>query len=183
MNTPQITFEKANAKHQDIIFKWLAEPYIQEYWDNSQEHKEDILNFIHGRKQQYFYGTTQYWVGYIDDEPFSFILSDQFLKNQNLSDIHRQYLSKTGHTIGLDFGIGNIAYLGQSLASPTLEAFVDFYHKKIDSKADVFFIDPDPNNRRAYHVYEKAGFKMVGKYIPTEGAFVGEPTCLMVKQL
>ena len=42
MNTPQISFEKASIKHQDMIFKWLAEPHMQEFWDNSQEHKDDL---------------------------------------------------------------------------------------------------------------------------------------------
>jgi hypothetical protein len=36
---------------------------MQEFWDNGQEHKDDIINFIHGRKQHYFYGTTQHWGG------------------------------------------------------------------------------------------------------------------------
>lgn len=30
--------------------KWLNEPHVQEFWDNTQAHKEDILNFIQGRK-------------------------------------------------------------------------------------------------------------------------------------
>jgi RimJ/RimL family protein N-acetyltransferase len=183
MSSEEIHFEKASIKHEKIIFRWLAEPHMQEFWDNSQEHKDDILNFIYGRKQHYFYGTTQYWVGYIGDQPFSFILSDQFLNNQNLSDIHRQYLSKIGHTIGLDFGIGHTAFLGKGLAAPTLEAFVEFYHNQIDLKADIFFIDPDKNNPRAIHVYEKARFKMVGNFIPTEGAFKEHQSYLMVKQI
>lgn len=182
-NHIQISFEKASLKHKDIIFAWLSEPHMQKFWDNSQEHKDDILNFIHGRQQHYFYGTTQYWVGYIDSQPFSFILSDQLLSSQNLSDIHRKYLSKAGHTIGLDFGIGHTAFLGKGFAAPTLEAFVEFYQNNIDPKADTFFIDPDKNNPRAIHVYKKAGFKMVGNFIPTEGAFKEQSSYLMVKQI
>ncbi len=183
MNAKQIHFDKASIKHEDIIFRWLAEPHMQEFWDNSQEHKDDILNFIHGRKQHYFYGTTQYWVGYIDDQPFSFILSDQLLSSQNLSDLHRQYLSKVGHTISLDFGIGHTAHLGKGLAAPTLQAFMEFYQSNIDPKADTFCIDPDKNNPRAIRVYEKAGFKMVGNFFPTEGAFKEQLSYLMVKQI
>ena len=41
-----IHFEKANASHIDTIFGWLAQPPIQEFWDNTQGHKDDILNFI-----------------------------------------------------------------------------------------------------------------------------------------
>src|SRR4029078_7397271 len=100
-----IKFEKATVHHKDLVFSWLAEPHMQEFWDNSQEHKDDIVNFIHGRKQHYFYGTTQYWVGYLDEQPFCFILSDELLAEQtDLSDLHLEYLSKHGRTISLDFG-------------------------------------------------------------------------------
>ena len=71
-----IHFEKAALRHIDIIFNWLQEKHIQDFWDNSQNQKDDILNFIHEKPQKYFAGTTKYWVGYIDDEPYAFILSD-----------------------------------------------------------------------------------------------------------
>lgn len=179
-----IHFEKANLKHIDTLFEWLAEPHMMEFWDNSPEHKEDILNFIHGRKQRYFYGTTMYWVGSYDSDPYCFLLSDIYQKDQeDLSAVHRKYLSKSGHTIGLDFGIGNKAYLGMGLAAPTLEAFVHFYHNQIDSLADTFFIDPDVNNPRAKHVYSKAGFEQVGEFDVQAGAFIGNVNSIMVKKI
>lgn len=177
-----IHFEKASIEHQNIIFQWLNEPHMKEFWDNSQEHKDDILNFIYGRKQHYFYGTTQYWVGYVDDQPFCFILTDQLLPSQeDMTDLHRQYLSKSGNTMTLDFGIGNVDFLGKGLAAPTLDAFTRFFHENIDPKTDTFFIDPDSNNPRASHVYSKAGFLPIGNYTMKQGAFIGQQTLLMVK--
>lgn len=46
-----LSFEKISLQHVDIIFDWLAEPFIQEFWDNTQGHKDDILNFVNGRKE------------------------------------------------------------------------------------------------------------------------------------
>jgi hypothetical protein len=46
INIRKIHFEKASTKHQDTLFQWLNEPHMKEFWDNSQEHREDILNFI-----------------------------------------------------------------------------------------------------------------------------------------
>lgn len=135
MNT-NITFKKANTSHIDIIFSWLKEPHMMEFWDNSTEHKEDILNLIHGRKQHYFYGTTIYWIGSIDEEPFCFMLSDALLAEQDLPDTYRKNMSLDGHTIGLDFGIGNKMFLGKGLAAPTLESFVSFYYNQIDPLTD-----------------------------------------------
>lgn len=179
----QITFEKASIKHQALILQWLAEPHMQEFWDNSQEHKDDILNFIHGRKQTYFYGTTKYWVGYYENQPFCFVLTDVMLPSQKMSDAHREHLSKAGTTVCLDFGIGNTKMLGKGLAAPALIQIMDFYRNNIDPHADVFFIDPNENNPRARHVYEKAGFQAVGSFNMESGFFVGEKTILLVKKI
>ncbi len=178
-----IKFKKADLSHIDTIFAWLNEPHMMEFWDNTQEHKDDIVNFIHGRKQHYFYGTTQYWVGYIDDEPFCFLLSDIFEADQDLTELHIKYLSEKGRTIGVDFGIGNKHFLSKGLASPTLAMFVTFYHEQIDPTADTFFIDPNQNNPRAKHVYQKAGFEWVGEYEAQYGAFDKEMMDLMVKKI
>ncbi|HAT9712893.1 TPA: GNAT family N-acetyltransferase [Legionella pneumophila subsp. pneumophila] len=179
-----ICFEKANLQHEKIIFDWLSLPHIQEFWDNSKEHKDDILNFIYGRKQHYFYGTTKYWVGFVNNEPFAFLLSDEILESQNdVTDLHKYYLSKDGHTVSLDFGIGNRDFLGRGLAAPTLKKFTAFYHNQIDNLADTFFIDPDENNPRAKHVYEQAGFEPVGEYSMQGGFFTGHKTHLMVMKL
>ncbi len=182
-NNPIIHFEKADLQHQKIIFKWLDEPHMKEFWDNSQEHKDDILNFIHGRKQHYFYGTTCYWIGSMGDQPFCFVLSDEILPYQvETRPLHKEHLSSTGKTISLDFGIGNPAFLGKGLAAPVLKQFIDFYQQQVDQKADTFFIDPDDANPRAQHVYEKAGFKDVGEFLMQDGAFNGHQTHLMIRK-
>ena len=40
-------------------------------------------------------------------------------------------------------------------------------------------IDPEANNSRAIHVYEKAGFQLVSEFVPSDGAFQGKPHVLM----
>jgi len=178
-----ICFEKANKDIVDIIFSWLKEPHMIEFWDNSQEHKDDILNFIHGRKQDYFAGTTRYWVAYIENEPYAFILSDVIeIDQEDLSEVHKAVMSTIGTNIAIDFGIGNSKYLGKGLAAKTLEEFMIFYKKSVDPMADTFLIDPDANNPRAFHVYEKAGFKGVGEYDHTFNGNISQ-SILMVKRV
>jgi RimJ/RimL family protein N-acetyltransferase len=92
-------------------------------------------------------------------------------------------MSKAGHTISLDFGIGNKKYLGCGLGAPTLSTFVAFYKGEVDDKADTFFIDPDENNPRAIRVYNKAGFNKAGQYEVTAGCFIGHRSDLMVKKV
>jgi RimJ/RimL family protein N-acetyltransferase len=135
-----IRFEKASQAHVDTIFSWLAEPHMMEFWDNSQEHKDDIINFINKRPQTYFAGTFEYWIGFFDDEPYAFILSDILEKEQtDLPEIHLVNMSQTGHTVALDFGIGNKKYLGRKLGAPTLSAFMAYYKSTVDPKTDIFY--------------------------------------------
>lgn len=158
---------------------------MMEFWDNTQEHKDDIINFINGRKQYYFYGATKYWVGSIDNQPYAFILTDEIKSTEeDLLALLRENLSKTGKTIAIDFGIGNKTFLGKGLAATTLKAFIKFYQSHVDDKADTYFIDPDQHNPRAIHVYQQAGFKIVGKEEPaTKGGFIGQRSFLMVQKL
>jgi RimJ/RimL family protein N-acetyltransferase len=179
-----IIFERANLNHKDIIFKWLDSEHVKEYWDNSFEHRQDILIFINGRKElsSYLNGTANYWVGSINSEPYCFLLTTEFSPNEKDAPmLWKKHASKSGKTITIDFCIGNQDYLGRGFASKTLIAFTKFFHFKIDPKADIFYIDPDENNPRAKHVYEKAGFNLVGDFIMNNGVFSGQKTSLMVK--
>jgi len=177
-----IRFEKVSQQHQDMIFAWLAEPHMQEFWDNSQEHKDDIVNFIKGRvvPSPYFGGIFTYWIGLINNEPFSLILTAEVYSSEVSEPIWQEHISKTGKTYSIDFGIGNTRFLNQGLAAAALKKFTVFFQTQIDQLADTFFIDPNENNPRAKHVYEKAGFISVGSYTAKEGIFAGQQTHLMV---
>jgi len=182
-----IHFEKANLCHQNTIFQWLEEPHMKEFWDNSQEHKDDIRIFINGRveKSPYFDGIFTYWVGSLDHEPFCFILTGEVAHDKDYPDAWNQNRSHTGTTVSIDFGIGNKDFLGKGFAAPALKTFTEFFKEKIDPATDTFFIDPNDNNLRAKHVYEKAGFKTVAE-LPSEGryhTFSSDKTYLMIKKM
>ncbi len=181
----QMDFEKANLKYKDIISEWLECPHIKEFWDNSQEHKDDILFFLHGRKSHssYFNGIFTYWIGKIERDPYCLLMTSEVVINESLPQIWKDNLSATGKTYTIDFCIGNKTYLGKGLASHTLETFTKFFQENIASNADTFFIDPDENNPRAKHVYEKAGFKPIGDFDMSLGFFKGHKSLLMVKKL
>ncbi len=185
--TAEISFEKVNASHRDIIFQWLAEPHVVEFWDNSQEHKDDIINFIDGRQHpsNYFGGIFTYWVGLLGGEPFCFLLTGEVKADEECPQIWKEHLSTTGHTYTIDFCIGNSKYLGKGLAAPTLEAFTSFFVRDVNPRVDTFFIDPDADNPRAKHVYAKAGFKDVGEFTAEKKYwdFTGDKTYLMVKKI
>lgn len=162
-----IHFENANLSHIDCIFDWLAKPYIQEFWDNTQAHKDDILNFVHGRTEPSSYadGKYVYWIASCDGHPFAMIMTIQETPEEDINEIKLANLSKTGHSYSMDYMIGDKAYFGKGYGARTLIEFVDFFTKKVDLKADTFLIDPACDNPRAKHVYMNAGFEYIGDFI------------------
>ncbi len=179
----QFNFLKAALKHKYTIFSWLTEPHVKEFWDNSPEHKEDILIFMQGRSTSstYFNGIFTYWIGKVNNDPFSLIMTAEVVEDEDLPETWKKHLSKTGKTYSLDFCIGNKKYIGKGLAAPTLEAFTDYFQKE-NQEADTFIIDPDESNPRAAHLYEKAGFKFVEKFPVQKGVFKGQNSWLMIKK-
>lgn len=180
-----ITFVKADMSHQKPIFQWLQEPHVQEFWDNSQEFKDDVLHFMNGRKgpSNYCEGLFSYWVGLIDMVPFSLIMTLQEKKWYDIPQLKKDYLSVTGNTYSVDYMIGDNRFIGKNLGATTLEQFLIFFRRECDKDADTFLIDPDITNTKAKHVYEKAGFKYVGTFIMDgNGVFTGRKTALLVKK-
>ena len=159
-------FEQVNTAHLDIIFSWLAEPHVMEFWDNTQAHKDDIVNFAEGRKAQSSYanGEYVYWIASLDNEPFAMLMTIQETHASPINAEKISHLSKTGNTYGLDYMIGNNSFVGKGYGAKTLSEFLVYFRRFYDSKADVFLIDPDDDNTKAKHVYMNAGFKHVGDF-------------------
>lgn len=178
-----IKFEEAKLIHKDTIFSWLDKPHMQEFWDMSPEHRDDIENFMNGRLKpsSYFDGIFTYWVGSYNGELYTLIMTSEENEETNPPDHFKPYLSKTGKTIGIDFCIGEEKYLNRGLAAPTLISFTEFFAREIDLSVDTYLIDPHTDNPRAIHVYEKAGFRVVREYIQDAGYFAESKGVLMVK--
>jgi RimJ/RimL family protein N-acetyltransferase len=179
-----ILFEKVNLSYIDIIWAWLAEPFVQEFWDNTQGHKDDILNFVNGRKEpsDYCDGKYVYWIASCDGHPFAMLMTIQETAVDHIDDIKLNHLSKTGHTYGIDYMIGDNNYFGKGYGAKTLIEFFDFFIKEVDCKADTFLIDPASDNPRAKHVYMKAGFEHVGDFVMSgDVSGAGKPHHLLIK--
>jgi RimJ/RimL family protein N-acetyltransferase len=163
----KLQFEALGLQHIDTIFRWLSEPFIQEFWDNTQGHKDDILNFVNGRKEpsDYCDGKYVYWLASCDNHPFAMLMTIQETEEDHINDIKLNHLSKTGNTYGIDYMIGDKTYFGKGYGSRTLAEFMDFFIKYVDPKADTFLIDPASDNPRAKHVYMKAGFMHIADFI------------------
>lgn len=162
-----INFRKATISDRNTIFSWLAESHIEEFWDNTQGHKDDIINFMEGRTTPSTYcdGKYVYWIAKLKGEPFAMLMTIQETSEDDIGEVKLSYLSKTGHTYGIDYMIGNKNYFGKGYGARTLVEFINHFRKFIDPKADTFLIDPASDNPKAKHVYMNAGFKHVADFI------------------
>lgn len=182
---PKIHFEKATLPYYETILNWLDTYHVKEFWDNTPEHKQDILLFMQGRKEPspYANGIFTYWIGFIDQDPYCLVMTSEMVDSVDLPSYYRECISKTGKTCSIDFMIGNENYFGKGLAAPTLEAFMQFMREEGDPSIDTFMIDPEERNARAKHVYEKAGFQTIAEFISTRGSGKGIKHFLMIKNV
>jgi RimJ/RimL family protein N-acetyltransferase len=181
----RISFEKATLQHKKLAFGWLDKPHVQEFWDNSDAYRLDLDIFMNGREIQspYFDGIFDYWIGSSNGEPFCLMMSNQVSVDDDVPDLWKANLSRTGHTTSLDFMIGEESLLGKGLAALAISEFIVFYHSKIDAKTDLFLIDPDKNNQKALRAYKNAGFIRAGEFMAISGVFEGYETILMTKKV
>jgi RimJ/RimL family protein N-acetyltransferase len=180
-----LSFEKVGLDHKELIFSWLGAPHVMEFWDNTQAHKDDILNFIDGRKHPspYAGGKYMYWVAKAGHQPFALLMMIPNTIADDINALQRAHVSTIGTSYGIDYMIGDTDYLGKGYGASTLSRFVDFIRADIDPKADTFMIDPTTDNPRAKHVYMKAGFEYIADFVmmgTSSGA--GKPHHFLVKK-
>ena len=162
------TFKHAIEPQRELIHEWLQQDYICEWihgqgLQNTLESLEKFFQYqAEGKKLDRESKITQHWIGYADDKPFIYLLTSNVFKN-NPSDGYAKYIEMDGSAITLDIFICNIEYLGKGLASTVIREFL------LSQFSDVseVFIDPEKSNKRAVHVYQKAGFRIIDEFIAT----------------
>lgn len=160
-------FRPLRSNDKEMIWSWLSEPHVQEFWDNTPEHRADIENFLAGRIEpsNYADGKYYYWVACESGRPYAMLMSIEDTPQDDLHPFVIEHLSRTGQSYAIDFMIGEKDFLGKGLAAPTLHDFVLFLRQELGDQVDTFLIDPTLDNPRARRVYEKAGFEYVGDFI------------------
>lgn len=134
-------FKPVEVKDRSLVHKWLIEPHIVEWI-----HGAGLQSTLNGL-EKVFQGQsdTTYWIGYDHTIPFSFLITSP----------------EGDDATGLDVFICDLNYLGKGLAVPMIREFLSTHFSNVKK----VFIDPEATNKRAIHVYQKVGFKIVGEFI------------------
>ncbi|TAK77030.1 MAG: GNAT family N-acetyltransferase [Gammaproteobacteria bacterium] len=154
-------FKPAIEPQRALIHGWLQQDYIRE-WIHGQGLQNTLLGlekFFQQKTPDSQSTITQHWIGYDGNKPFVYLLVSPVLKSAD--NEYANYSEMEGRAITLDIFIGDREYLGKGLASEVIKAFL------LSQCLDVaeVFIDPEKSNKRAVHVYQKTGFRIVGEFI------------------
>ena len=151
------TFTIAQSTEHHLIQRWVQQPHIREWL-----HGEGLCNTLLSLVQS-FDGPSesQHWIAYDDDTPFGYLLtSERDLQDEALSAIE----FSGDKAISLDVFIGEPTYLGRGVGTQMLGEFLRFLQTQWPDLSDVL-IDPEVENARAVHVYQKLGFQIVDTFI------------------
>ncbi|MEN0001101.1 MAG: GNAT family N-acetyltransferase [Pseudomonadota bacterium] len=162
--------------HQDLqlLRAWMETPHWQEWWGEVDTEIGYIKDMIEGRD------STRPFVFVIDDVPTGYI-QYWFLRDAKQPPWSSQspwVLDFDDETIGVDLGIGEAAHLSIGIGSRVLRAFVA---QRVKEGFTKIIIDPDIENKRAIHAYEKAGFVRIREADEQDGSVLlmqwkGNPT-------
>lgn len=154
-----LTFSPLEPEQIELVLEWLQRPHVAE-WFHGEGLKTTILEMEKfARNETSIY---DFWVSFCDGIPFGLLMTSK-LSEEEASD-NGSYFSKWAkgenmHT--LDLLIGDTRFLGKGLSTSMIREFIE---QKL-SYADIIFIDPEASNKKAIHVYEKAGFQKLEKFI------------------
>lgn len=165
-----ISFRHAKSDDFVLIREWFGRPHVSEYFDDPQTGRSvpDLKKFISGETSFWVH-----WVGCYEACPFMYLMTSEVCADDD--GIWGKWREDEGQTYTLDLFIGNEEFMGHGLAHLCIRKFIHECYPL----AAAFLIDPELKNKRALHVYEKAGFKRVESFTPNEGVFAGVPHVMM----
>ncbi|MCZ4787152.1 GNAT family N-acetyltransferase [Legionella pneumophila] len=147
-NNFRFSFQPVDKAQQQLIHEWIAQKHINEWLhgDGLKNTIEDLEQFVN-RGEPW----ATHWIAYDNDVPFAYLITSEVEKSEDHPD---------GATT-LDLFICRLDYIGKGFAVQMIQEFLISHFSHV---AEVL-IDPEVSNTRAVHVYEKAGFNIVGQFI------------------
>ncbi len=139
MKIREFTYEDLN-----IMGVWLAQDYIQKFWGDPQEWIKEISENISVDWVKYFIVEC--------DTPIGFL---QYYETDKAPQ--GEWSDEPIGTVGIDYLIGDIEYLGKGYGSKIVRLLVDFINSK--NEYDYIVADPTIENVSSIKVLENSGFK------------------------
>lgn len=153
-----LKFVILSADHLPLVWKWLQEPHVAEFWketENEQEFRDSHLAWLSEN------GVIAHVV-YLDETPIGYI------QHYNAKQAGADWWPDAAEgTYGIDQFIGVPAFVGKGHGTRFIRTYVESLFQ--NPKVTEVIVDPDPRNARAIRAYEKVGFTKVGPVKTPDG--------------
>jgi hypothetical protein len=134
-------FAPVESSQMALLHQWFEQQHIKEWM-----HGVGLQNTLNGLEKFLQGGSdTTYWICYSKKTPFAFLITSPEGKD----------------AITLDVFICDLTYLGKGIAVPMIREFLISQFPNVQR----ILIDPEATNKRAIHVYQKVGFKIIHEFI------------------
>jgi len=166
------TFKPVDTSQRSLVVSWLQQPHVAKWF-----YGKGLENTIRGL-DAFLKGTPffNYWLVFDQKHPFSLLITSRVDKER---DVLAKWCSPDAETITLDMFIGDGNYLGKGYAALVIQEFLPKQFPDVDE----VLTDPEASNSRAIHVYKKAGFVILGEFIPSHSPNVHYMMRLNMHQL
>ncbi len=156
-NQPRFLFKPVDQKTRPLVHKWLHKPHVAEwFYGHSLETTIKYLDDFLAGSSKY-----QYWLSYKKEHPFGLLITSRVEKPH---DELSKWCNKEGDAITLDFFIGDKDYMGKGSAHLLIQEFISSQYPDVSE----VLMDPESTNLRAIRVYQKAGFEILGEFVPPQ---------------
>lgn len=151
------SFRPVNRSYLKLILQWLDQEHITAWLHGEGKKRtiEDLKKSFEGENE------FDHWLSFDGGKPFAYLLTSQILKGKG--DDLEKWCSKKGQAITLDVLISDPDYLGKGIGPRMIQ---EFLLSQFPEVVEVL-IDPETSNKRAIRAYEKAGFQILGEFVPS----------------
>lgn len=144
-----LSFKRLELSKCNLLHKWLQLAHVRIYWDDGDRNLIHVINHymsLDETKRYLFYSSLEP-IGYIQSYP--------------INSTHQYFtmVDTNNRVIGIDFFIGNPEFLDKGHASIVIKEFISTYCNNYN-----IIVDPNLNNHKAIHIYEKIGFYKLSQF-------------------
>ena len=156
----RIGFRPLVAGDLPLLYEWLQREHVHLWWTDRETYDEVVHHYlpqIEGSKP------TDPYLILLDDRPGGFI------QTYRVSDYpeYRELVAVEDGVVGVDLLIGEPELTGRGIGSEALDRFVrDVVFS--DPEIHACIADPDAGNLASLGAFEKAGFRVVRRFVDPE---------------
>jgi aminoglycoside 6'-N-acetyltransferase len=159
--TDKIAIHRLEKEDSLLLLKWLTNPTLLEYYEGRD--KKYNLGLIYN---DFFDETTNTEIKgiiYYEKNAIGYL---QYYRIENSGFDEYEYIRTEEITFGIDLFIGEPEYWNIGIGTKIMKSCINYLIKILN--AEIILIDPQEENIRAIHVYEKIGFRKIKLLIEHE---------------